>query len=158
MSHSGGDNMEIELNNNTTVNITGSLIDTLASSDGDDFFIDINGGSLTVNQNFNHVQTTLGSAREDLDVRIDGTGVFNVNGSVSVNQQTGGQVIFYLNANSGSTAQMNFGSDFTITNGGAADGVYIETNNSSSITVGGNLTINNNASGGDLDRIRMKNN
>lgn len=157
LSHTGGDNMELELNNNVTMTVSGNLTDTLISTDGDDFLMDINGGTLTVSQNFYHVQTTSGGTTEDLDLRIDGSGRFNVTGNVDINQQYGGQVVVYLNVSSGSTAQMNVGGNCTVTHGTAAQGVYFQTDQSSVLAIGGNFTINNNASGGDLARVRMQN-
>ncbi len=157
LDHGGGDNYEIELNNNSTLTITGNMTDTLASSDGDDFFIDINGGTFTVSQNFNHVQTTLGGTTEDLNIRIDGTGRFNIGNDVYLNHRLGGQISIYTNTNAGSTAEFNVGRDFTIYHAGAADGEYIQTDQSSRFTVGRNFLIDNNASGGDNARIRMNN-
>ena len=157
LSHSGGDNMEIEINDNVTMTVTGNLTDSLVSTDGDDFLLDINGGTLTVQQNYYHVQTTSGGTTEDLDLRIDGTGIFNVTGNVEINQQYGGQVVVYLNVSNGSTAQMNVGGNCTVTHGASAQGVYFQTDRSSVLAIGGNFTINNNASGGDLARIRMQN-
>jgi Secretion system C-terminal sorting domain len=155
--HNGGDNYEIELNNNSAMTINGSLTDTLISNDGDDYVIDVNGGTLTVRQNFNHVQTTSGGTTEDLNIRIDGSGIFNVDGNVNIDHSVGGQVIVYLNNGAGSTAQMNTGGNFYLNHLAAADGVYLETNQSSAFTVDGNFTINNNAGGGDNARIRLYN-
>lgn len=152
-SHTGGDNYEIELNNNSNLTVSGNLIDTLVSNDGDDFFIDINGGILTVNQNFNHVQNTSGSTSEDLNIRVDGSGVFNILGNVNIDHQVGGQVSIYTNSGNGSTAEINTGGDFTLYHGGAANSDYFEITESSRFTVGGNFLIDYYTSGGDLARF-----
>jgi hypothetical protein len=154
-SHTGGDNYEIEVNNNTTLTVSGSLINTLESNDGDDFYIDINGGIFTVSQDFNHVQTTLGGTAEDLNIRIDGSGIFNVGNNVYIDHQVGGQVSIYTNSASGTTAEMNVGGDFTIYHAAAANSMYLDLRASSRFTTGGDFLIDNYAGGGDVARLTM---
>lgn len=149
-SHSGGDNYEIELNDNSSLSVSGNLIDTLESNDGDDFFIDINGGIFSVNQGFSHFQNTSGSSTEDLNIRVDGNGVFNITGNTYIDHQVGGQVSIYTNDGNGSTAEINIGGDFTIDHGGAANSDYFEIKESSRFTVGGDFLINYYTSGGDI--------
>ncbi|MEP7264418.1 MAG: T9SS type A sorting domain-containing protein [Bacteroidota bacterium] len=156
-THSGGDDFEIELDGSSLVTIGGNMITTWNSSDGDDYFIDVNGGILTVTGNYTYTQPAPGGTTEDCDIRIDGSGKFVVSGATGITQNSGGQVIFYLNNLAGTTSQFNGGGNFTITHGTAAAGVYLEANQTSVFSVGGNFLLDNAASGGDLARFRLNN-
>ncbi|MEP7264417.1 MAG: hypothetical protein ABI772_07965, partial [Bacteroidota bacterium] len=152
--HTGGDNMEIELNNNSSVNITGSLLDTLSSSDGDIFYIDINGGIITVNGNYTHYISG-GGTNEDLDIRIDGSGRFNVLGNVTIPHTSGDDVIIYLNSSTGSTAQFNIGGNFIYTHTGGDDFSLFLGGSNSVMTVGGYFTNTFTSNDGDVYNLDM---
>lgn len=156
-THSGGDDFELELNGSSTATIGGDMITSWTSSDGDDYFIDVNGGILTVTGNYTYTQPAPGGTTEDCDIRIDGSGRFNVTGATSITQNSGGNVILYLNNLAGTTSQFNNTGNFTITHGTAATGVFLEANQSSVFTVGGSFQIDNAAAGGDLARFRLNN-
>ena len=157
MTHTGGDNMELEMNNNVIVDVAGNFIDTLLSSDGDDNIIDINGGFMTVHGSYSYYHAANAGTEEDFNFRIDGSGRFDVQGSFTVDHLSGKEIVIYINENNGTTAQFNVGINMSITDGQGGRGTYLEFDQASIFNVEGDFTFNHNPSNDDIGQILIQN-
>lgn len=154
--HTDGDDMEIEVNDNSTFSVTGTTtFNNITSTDNDNIYLDINGGVSTFT---GLVTMTMGvgvTGDSDLDVRMDACTV-NYNGGFSFDSDGGDEVIWDVNTNSSATtSDINVTGDLSIDHDGG-DNTLIRCYGNADIDISGDVIIDINSGDSDDTEFRVR--
>lgn len=153
MMSTTGDDMELETNANSTVQINGNwTISVTATALSNTIYLDFNGGTVNVTGSM----TAIAYNDNDLNWDIDGASV-SVGGSLAFTQVGSSSGDMYLNLNSNTTTNASSltAGGISLTDGGGAN-MDLMVYRNSIVTINGNLTYTlNNANGNDRMRFYM---
>lgn len=154
-SHSDGSDQEIELNTNSTLTVNGGMTMTFTENGTVAQDIDINGGTFTVTGDLAATINGSGNTHE-LNIEVDGNGHLNVNNDLTINAAEGNDLAIGLNANTGTTAQVNVGRDLVIDKDQDAGDVDIDLYENSALNVGRDLIGRHSPDNGDGFFIHLR--
>lgn len=120
----GDADLEINMRDNSVINLTGNIDYNLAAGAGDDITLDMEddsdfnvGGNFTLDQD----------AGDEMRWRIDDNATVDITGNLVLEQDGGDDILLMLNAGSGTSAEVNVGGNVTVTHT-TGDDIEFETN------------------------------